>query len=547
MTLWLSGFFFVFFLIMTFFLFSMGVTVIEFQLFTSFFTSLSVSFVIDFYSILFASVVSFISAMIFFFSQFYMDGDTQQKGFSLLLSGFVISMFFLIFSPNLFFLLLGWDGLGLVSYLLVVYYMSVSSSVAGMLTFLMNRVGDIFFLFSLSLFSLFSLFSYFDNKALVFVQMGAFFLLITFITKSAQIPFSSWLPAAMAAPTPVSSLVHSSTLVTAGVFLLIRFSPLMLKFFYFLIVISVFTMLMAGTMANLEWDMKKIIAYSTLSQLSFMMLSYSTGLIIFCFFHLLTHALFKASLFMSGGLVIHSEDSSQDFRNMSPFSSGKKLFASSFVVCILSLCGFPFLSGFFSKDLILDTLLSSFVLIILFLIGVFMTILYSLRFSYYMLISLSSFRSSLSGVYENVKYLILPIWSLIIFSIVMGSFWSEFFFNFFFFFTYLLSIWKLFYLMLVAFLSLAYMFILKKIFFLKLYFFSFMWVLNQNMTARGVKLFTIMADKIFCFLDQSWWEFYGPQNIFFSFTSASVLVMSFVEWSLVYFFALFIFLLFFFI
>lgn len=164
---------------------------VEVDLFNSFFFDLSVSFVIDFYSTLFAAVVSFIASIIFFFSQFYIDEDKQQRGFVILLRGFVFSMFFLIFSPNLFFLLLGWDGLGLVSYLLVVYYMSSSSSAAGMLTFLINRVGDIFFLFSIRILIFIGLSFYFDVKAIVLVEWGVLFLIITFITKRAQIPFSS--------------------------------------------------------------------------------------------------------------------------------------------------------------------------------------------------------------------------------------------------------------------------------------------------------------------------------------------------------------------
>ena len=540
--LWFRGWFFFFFLFFSFFLLKSSIFVIEIDLFSDFFYDLSLSFVLDFYSILFASVVRIISSIIFFFAQYYIDSDKQQKGFILLLRFFVFAMFFLIFSPNLFFLLLGWDGLGLVSYLLVVYYIRVSRSIAGMLTFIINRVGDIFFLFSISLLSLIGFYSFYDLKRIVFIQIGALCILFTFITKRAQIPFSSWLPAAIAAPTPVSSLVHSSTLVTAGVFLLIRFRYVLIFMFYFLIILALITLIIAGIMANLEWDIKKIIAYSTLRQLSFIMLSFSSGLILFCFFHLLTHALFKASLFIRAGVVIHSEDSSQDFRNISPFSNGKKLFASSFVVCILSLCGFPFFSGFFSKDLILDGTYFTFLFVFLFLVGVLLTISYSVRFIIYILISISTFRASLGAVYENVKYLLFPVWLIILLAIIMGFLWVEYFFNFFFFFSCLLILWKMLYLFIcVICVFLIYKIVFFNYFFFNIYFFRFIWFLNQNFTARGLKIFKKISDKIFRFLDNSWLETIGPQKIYFIFIGVGFNLINFINVNLVYFFILFVF------
>jgi len=146
-------------------------------------------------------------------------------------------------------------------------------------------------------------------------------MVIAFITKRAQLPFSSWLPAAIAAPTPVSSLVHSSTLVTAGVFLIIRFNIVLVSSFSFLLVLSTITLILSGIMALLEWDMKKLIAYSTLSQLGFIVVSFSLGLVLLCFFHLVCHALFKAAIFIFTGVVIHNNRRRQDFRNRLRFSN----------------------------------------------------------------------------------------------------------------------------------------------------------------------------------------------------------------------------------
>lgn len=207
------------------------------------------------------------------------------------------------------------------------------------------------------------------------------------MTKSAQIPFSSWLPAAMAAPTPVSALVHSSTLVTAGVFLIIRFYRFLSSFsyfFYFLMIISVLTMFMAGISACFEMDMKKVIALSTLSQLGVMMSRLALGLPLISFFHLCTHALFKALLFLCAGSFINSCFHVQDFRHL-----GGLFLQMPFSVCCvnianLALCGSPFLAGFYSKDLILECFLFSYSnVFILFLVffATGLTVSYSVRFS----------------------------------------------------------------------------------------------------------------------------------------------------------------------
>jgi NADH-ubiquinone oxidoreductase chain 5 len=181
----------------------------------------------------------------------------------------------------------------------------------------------------------------------------AVLIILAAMTKRAQMPFSAWLPAAIAAPTPVSSLVHSSTLVTAGVYLLIRFRFLIRRN-NFLLYVGVLTILMAGLSANFECDLKKIIALSTLRQLGLMIMVIGVNLKDLSFFHLMTHAIFKSLLFLCAGVFIHSYGEIQDIRLISGLIRGLPISSFYFIACSIALCGFPFLSGFYSKDLILE-------------------------------------------------------------------------------------------------------------------------------------------------------------------------------------------------
>jgi len=211
--------------------------------------------------------------------------------------------------------------------------------------------------------------------------------MVAAMTKSAQVPFSSWLPAAIAAPTPVSALVHSSTLVTAGVFLIIRFYPflhLSSYFHFFLLFRSVITMFIAGINALGECDLKKIIALSTLSQLGVIIFSIGICLPILGYFHLVTHAIFKALLFVCAGFLIHYHSHSQDLRYMGNLCNQIPLTISCIVRANLALCAFPFLAGFYSKDLIIEiSIYSGFNFIIFLLVGVAtgITVSYSVRLS----------------------------------------------------------------------------------------------------------------------------------------------------------------------
>lgn len=220
-----------------------------------------------------------------------------------------------------------------------------------------------------------------DSRTLVLTGL----VIIAAITKRAQIPFSAWLPAAMAAPTPVSALVHSSTLVTAGVYLLIRFNYL-LGVSRFIFYVGVLTIFMSGLGANLETDLKKIIALSTLSQLGLMMITISMGLPEFSFFHLLTHALFKSLLFLCAGVFIHSMGDTQDIRLMGGLMTACPATSFYFSCASIALCGAPFLAGFYSKDLILELLAvrpGNIVMGIIVFLSTMFTLSYSVRLAYY--------------------------------------------------------------------------------------------------------------------------------------------------------------------
>nr|AQP28281.1 NADH dehydrogenase subunit 5 [Sinocapritermes sp. 1 TB-2017] len=391
-------------------------------------SSIIMTFLFDWMSLLFMGFVFIISSLVILYSDDYMFGDLNIVRFIMLVLMFVVSMMFLIISPNIISILLGWDGLGLVSYLLVIYYQNVRSYSAGMLTVLSNRIGDVALLMVIAWMINFGSWSfiYYLEFLSDSVEMGliSFLVVLAAMTSSAQIPFSSWLPAAMAAPTPVSALVHSSTLVTAGVYLLIRFSP---SFGYwlnvFLLLISGLTMFMAGLGANFEFDLKSIIALSTLSQLGLMIMTISIGLSGLAFFHLLTHALFKALLFMCAGGVIHSMGDSQDIRFMGGLSIYMPFTSSSLMISNFALCGMPFLAGFYSKDFILEMFSMSYVNMfgfILLFISTGLTVCYSFRLFYFVLCGDFNFVSS-SSMNETGYNMVFGMIGLLIMSIFGGS------------------------------------------------------------------------------------------------------------------------------
>nr|YP_009672540.1 NADH dehydrogenase subunit 5 [Dacus conopsoides]QCX42563.1 NADH dehydrogenase subunit 5 [Dacus conopsoides] len=493
-------------------------------------TSIVMTFLFDWMSLLFMSFVLFIASLVIYYSKEYMFGDLNINRFIMLVLMFVLSMMLLIISPNLISILLGWDGLGLVSYCLVIYFQNVKSYNAGMLTALSNRIGDVAFLLAIAWMLNYGSWNYIFylevmSGSLEMEIIGGLILLAA-MTKSAQIPFSSWLPAAMAAPTPVSALVHSSTLVTAGVYLLIRFNILLLNSWLgnLLLLLSGLTMFMAGLGANFEFDLKKIIALSTLSQLGLMMSILAMGFYKLAFFHLLTHALFKALLFMCAGAIIHNMDNSQDIRLMGGLGIYMPFTSSCFNVANLALCGMPFLAGFYSKDMILESVSLSYVNCFSFFLYFFstgLTVCYSFRLVYY---SMSGELNcgSLNMLNDEGWIMLRGMSGLLFMSIIGGSMLSWLIFST----PYMICL--PYYLKLLTLLvcvvggltgyvisNVSLFYFNKSLYnYLISYFFGFMWFMPYISTYGIVNYPLILGMNVFKSFDQGWSEFLGGQNLY---------------------------------
>nr|UJY97862.1 NADH dehydrogenase subunit 5 [Anastatus fulloi] len=378
---------------------------------------------LDWMSLMFIFVVLMISSMIMFYCSEYMSHDNYSFRFFMLVFLFIMSMILMVISPNMISILLGWDGLGLISFCLVIYYQNFYSLNSGMLTVLLNRIGDVMILMSVSMMFIYGSWNFMNyNFMMIFLLV---MVILASFTKSAQFPFSSWLPAAMAAPTPVSSLVHSSTLVTAGIYLLIRFHYLiykMDKLMFLLMIIGLITMMMAGMSANFEYDMKKIIAFSTLSQLGLMVMIFAFKECDLAFFHLLIHAMFKSMMFMCSGIFIHSMLNNQDIRNLGMMMKFMPLTVLILMISNFSLCGMPFFSGFYSKDKILEMMfmkMSYFIIYLFLLWSTVLTLMYSIRMSYYLLLEKFMFFSYYN--LKDLKIMNFSMFILMIFSISFGS------------------------------------------------------------------------------------------------------------------------------
>nr|APX40896.1 NADH dehydrogenase subunit 5 [Longitarsus niger] len=498
--------------------------IIEFYLFSLNSTSLIYIMLFDWMTLMFMSFVLFISSMVIFYSEEYMMGDLNKNRFILLVIMFVFSMMCMIISPNLVSILLGWDGLGLVSYCLVIYYQNVKSFNAGMLTALSNRIGDVALLMSIAWMLNYGSFNFIFwlevMKQDFIMELISWFIILSAMTKSAQIPFSSWLPSAMAAPTPVSSLVHSSTLVTAGVYLLIRFNySFNQNLMYFLLFISSLTMFMSGIGANFEYDLKKIIALSTLSQLGLMMSILALGSFKLAFFHLLIHALFKALLFMCAGNIIHSLNNCQDIRFMGGLIKQMPLTCMYLNICNWSLCGLPFMSGFYSKDLIVEFMsmeILNIYIYMIFYISIGLTVSYSFRLTYYSLTGNFNF-ISLNMIKDESVVMLKGMSGLILFVVFSGSLFSWIIFStpFFICLPYTMKLMTL--IMVLLGMWVGYQtskFKINYILMKKNYFFSSMWNMPL-LSTFGFNYYPIFLGKFYMKLfDQGWYEYYGGQNLF---------------------------------
>nr|YP_009391140.1 NADH dehydrogenase subunit 5 [Stenostomum sthenum]ARW59262.1 NADH dehydrogenase subunit 5 [Stenostomum sthenum] len=346
------------------------------------FSMFEISFLVDFLSIVFFNTLMIIVTSVFFFAKEYMKGETLMFRFLFFTLMFISSMIFFIFGSSIFTLLIGWDGLGVTSFFLVLFFQNSSSWAASMKTAMTNRLGDGFLIIVFA--SLLLSNNVFIEKMFFIPTILLLFLILGSFTKSAQFPFSNWLPAAMAAPTPISSLVHSSTLVTAGVFLVIRFSSFfssIASIKMMMLVSGLITMIFAGLIALMEKDLKKVVALSTLSHLGLMMTSCSLVGPLFGFFHLIMHAIFKALLFINMGYLIISSGHNQDSRLLSLNSD---YLTMSVMFSLFSMIGFYFFNGFLSKDLIIFTSLAfsnkNLLLLVFMFLGFCLTVSYSMRF-----------------------------------------------------------------------------------------------------------------------------------------------------------------------
>jgi len=332
---------------------------------------LSFSFQLDSLSALMVLFVTFVGFWIHIYSIGYMKEDEGYNRFFAYLNLFMFSMLILVLADNFPLMFIGWEGVGLCSYLLIgFYYKEEWPQNAGKKAFIVNRVGDWGFLIGMFfIFYIFGSLKYEDvfkkaieepEKVAPFATIICIFLFIGATGKSAQLPLYVWLPDAMAGPTPVSALIHAATMVTAGVYMVSRCNPLYRLSPTAMLVVAVvgsLTALFAATMGIAQRDIKKVLAYSTISQLGYMFLAAGVGAYIIAMFHVLTHAFFKACLFLGSGSVIHSCHTN-DIMEMGGLKKYMKTTHWTFLLATLAISGFPFFSGFFSKDGILSSVFS---------------------------------------------------------------------------------------------------------------------------------------------------------------------------------------------
>lgn len=390
-------------------------------------------------------VVTLVSSCAHLYSVEYMDGDPHQVRFMGYLSLFTFFMLVLVTAGNLVQLFIGWEGVGICSYLLInFWYTRVKATKSAMMAVIVNKVGDVCFLIGLGM--IYGLFKSFDLSVLNSVALGfdvnvtaaLIFFILGAVGKSAQLGLHMWLPEAMEGPTPVSSLIHAATMVTAGIFLMMRLSYLLSLSNTAMIWIVFFgslTTLFASTVGLFQNDLKKVIAYSTCSQLGYMFLGCGLNGFHYSFFHLFNHAFFKALLFLTAGYIIHSFLGEQDMRKMGGVVKLLPFPYLMILVSSLSLLGFPFLSGFYSKEKILELFMSQYAIDSQGLVNLFsfyslvahlaliFTIAYSVRLLYYAFYS--EFRGFSLSIHYGKWKMITPLVLLFILSVLSGYLFKD--------------------------------------------------------------------------------------------------------------------------
>ena len=397
-------------------------------------------------------VVTFVSALVHIYSIRYMSHDPHKPRFMSYLSLFTFSMLVLVVSDNFLQLFFGWEGVGLCSYLLIgFWYKKETANDAAIKAFIVNRIGDfglaigiflIFFFFgTINFEEVFFAADQFSTKTLIFfgfefnlITLICLFLFIGAMGKSAQFLLHTWLPDAMEGPTPVSALIHAATMVTAGVFLVVRCSPL---FEYsqvalnLVTIIGMITAIFAASVALVQNDIKKIIAYSTCSQLGYMFFAAGVGAYHVAIFHLFTHAFFKALLFLGSGSVIHAFKDEQDIRNMGGVRKKLPFTYIFMLIGTLALTGFPLLSGFYSKDAIIEfaylrnSLLGNYAVVVGILTA-FFTSIYSWRLFFKTFHgSYNNKKIPINDTHESPLVMLVPLIFLAIGAIFSGYFFKE--------------------------------------------------------------------------------------------------------------------------
>jgi len=391
-------------------------------------TNLHVKFslLIDTLSLTMMAVVTVVSFLVHLYSLSYMAEDAGRVRFMAYLSLFTFMMLLLVTAGDLIQLFVGWEGVGLCSYLLIGFWFEKEAAThAALKAFLVNRIGDLFFVLALVglfwLYGTFSISSFVPLEPSFLSTVIGFCLLLAAMAKSAQLGFHLWLPSAMEGPTPVSALIHAATMVTAGIFLLLRFTPF-LKTIPLVLetagTVGALTAVFGALMALFQKDLKRIIAYSTCSQLGYMMMAVGLGAGNAALFHLTTHAFFKALLFLGAGAVIHIYHHEQDITRMGGLGFKAPITYSAMLVGFLSLTGMPFFASFFSKDLILEYAFHQHMT--LFVIGVVAAFITGLYASRTMLRIFHTKKNKVRTFKEAPVLFILPLMVLILLSLGVG-------------------------------------------------------------------------------------------------------------------------------